>query len=236
MTVVVELKQCDFLFNKITQNTYWECIACQIAKFPFANVSNHEIQCLAINSNFTCKCQTMLSGLVGDHLTLNFSSLNSKDRPQYNTVKTIDEYFEDLSIQPDFNYYQTHDFHKLAKKQDKRNSFSVLHTNICSLSANLENIELLLTNLDHAFDIIGVSETCTSENNNKNTTNNYTIPGYQKFCGRKGSSLESGCGFFVIKGLNFKERIDLKVKFTNDQNEFQSCWIVISNDKKDQIF
>ena len=53
--------------------------------------------------------------------------------------ETNDEYFEDLSIQPDFNYYETHDFHKLAMKLDKRNSFSVLQTNICSLSTNLEN-------------------------------------------------------------------------------------------------
>ena len=141
--------------------------------------------------------------------------------------------FEDLSIQPDFNYYQTHDFHKLAMKIDKRNSFSVLHTNICSLSANLENLEKLLTNLDHVFDIKGVSETWTSENNtNKNTMNNHTIPGYQEFCVTKGSSLKSGCGLFVKEGLHFKERINLSVKLINDQNECQSCWIEIINDKK----
>ena len=91
--------------------------------------------------------------------------MNSKDRLEYSTIETNDEYFEDLSIQPDFNYHQTHDFHKFAMKIDKRNSFSVLHTNICSLSGNLENLELLLRNLDHAFDVIGVSETWTSENN-----------------------------------------------------------------------
>ena len=175
--------------------------------------------------------------MVGDHLTLNLSSINSKDRLEYSTVETNEECFEDLSIQPDFNYYQTHDYHKLAMKLDKRNSFSALHTNICSLSANLENLELLLTNLDHAFDIIGVSETWTSENNNnKNTITNHTIPGYQKFCGTKGSSLKSGCGFFVKEGVNFKERIDLSVKFINYQNEFQSCWIEISMIKKDHIF
>ena len=77
-------------------------------------------------------------------------------------------------------------------KIDKRNSFSVLHTNICSISANLENLELLLTNLDHAFDVVGVSESWTSENDNKNTMNNHTTPGYQKFCGTKGSLLKSG--------------------------------------------
>ena len=103
--------------------------------------------------------------MVGDHLTLNLRSIISKDRLEYNTVGTNDEYFENLSIQPDSNCYETLDFHKLAMKIDKRNSFSVLHTNICSLIANLENLELLLRNLDHAFDVIGVSETWTSENN-----------------------------------------------------------------------
>ena len=118
-------------------------------------------------------------------------------------------------------------------KIDKRNTFSVLHTNICSLSAHLENLELLLTNLDHALDVIGVSETWASKNNNnKNTINNHTIPSCQKICGAKGSPLKSGCALSVKEGLNFKERIDLSVKFINDQNEFQSCWIEIINDKK----
>ena len=157
-----KLNQCDFLLNKITHNTYWKCIACQNTKLPFANISNQEIQCLAFNSNFTCKCQTTVSDLVGDHLTLNLSSINSKDRSHYSTVETNNEYSEELSIQPDFNYYQIHNFQKLAMKLDKRNCFSVLHTNICFLIANLENLELLLANLDHAFDVIGVSETWTS--------------------------------------------------------------------------
>ena len=86
-----KLKQCDFLLNKINQNTYWECIACQNAQYPFANISNHEIKCLKCNSNFTCKCQAMVSDLVGDHLTLNFSSINSKNRPEYSTDETNDE-------------------------------------------------------------------------------------------------------------------------------------------------
>ena len=33
-----KFKQGDFIFNKITQNTYWECTACQNAKFPFPNI------------------------------------------------------------------------------------------------------------------------------------------------------------------------------------------------------
>ena len=168
-----------------------EYIACQNANFPFAHISTHEIQCLAFDTNFNYKCQTAVSDLVRDHFTFSLSSINLRDRPEYNTVKTNEEYFEELSLQPDFNYYQTHDFHKLAINLDKRNCFGVLHTHICSLSANLENLELFLTNLDHTFNVICVSETWTSENNNSNyTLNNHTKPRYQKFCGAK--------GFFII--------------------------------------
>ena len=83
-------------------------------KISISKYSNHEIQFLDFNSNFTCECQTRVSDLVD--LALNLSSINSKDRSEYNTAETNDEYFEDLSIQPDFNYYQTHDFYKLAMK------------------------------------------------------------------------------------------------------------------------
>ena len=220
-----KLKKYDFLFSEISQNTYWACTTCQNAKFPFANTNNHEIQCLALKLLFLSLSQTTVSDLNGDHLTLNLSSINSKGRSEYNTVETNDEYFEELSMQPDFNYYQIYDFHKLTMKLDKRNCFSILHTNICSLNANLE--KLLLTNLDHAFDIVGVSETWTSGNNSNNSTmNNHTVPGYQNFCGTKGSSLKSDCGLFVKEGLNFKERVDLTVKFINNQNGI----------KKDQTF
>ena len=124
--------------------------------------------------------------MSNNSLTLNLSSINSKDRPECNTVETNDEYFEELSVQTVFYYYETHDSHKLAMKLNKRDCFSVLRINICSLNANPENLGLLLTNLDHAFDVIGVSETWTPGNdNNNNAMINHTIPRYQKFCGTK---------------------------------------------------
>ena len=33
-----KFKQGDFIFNKITQNTYWECTAYENAKFPSPNI------------------------------------------------------------------------------------------------------------------------------------------------------------------------------------------------------
>ena len=90
-----------------------------------------------------------------------------------------------------------------------------------SWCAKISTFRVLLTNLHYAFDVIGVSETWTVENNK--TMNNHTTPGYQKFFGTKGSPFKSGCGLFFKKDLNFKEIIDLNVKFINDQNEFSSA-------------
>ena len=45
---------------------------------------------------------------------------------------------------------------------------------MCSLRANLEHLELLIANLDHIFDIVGVSETWTPEINQSTQNRNDT--------------------------------------------------------------
>ena len=81
------------------------------------------------------------------------------------------------------------------KKRIKTKS-SIIYTNVCSLHTNLE---LLIANLDHTFDIIGVSETWTPKIN-QNTQNIKMVPGYQPYCGTKGNSHKGGCSFFVKEG------------------------------------
>ena len=112
--------------------------------------------------------------------------------------------------------------------------FNILHTNICSLNANLENLELLLNNLEHSFDIIAVSETWTPKNNHT-THSKRNITGYQKYHGIEGSSLKSGCGFYIKGNIRFKPRNDLSISYVDDKNEFQSCWIEILLDNDPNI-
>ena len=47
----------------------------------------------------------------------------------------------------------------LPKKWIQKKSFTIIHTNICFLSVNLQILELIIANLDNSFDLIGVSET-----------------------------------------------------------------------------
>ena len=106
----------------------------------------------------------------------------------------LDNEFEKLSIDPKFKSYQNLEFHKLKQNLTKPRTFSIFHTNISSLNTNHENPEILLTNLDHKFDEIALSETWTSDSK-QNSLKSGTITGYQSYPGTTGTSMKSGCGF-----------------------------------------
>lgn len=48
----------------------------------------------------------------------------------------------------------------------------------------------------------------------------YVIHGYQTFHNIGGQSLKSALGFFVKKGLKYKQRTDLEMSFKDENNEF----------------
>ena len=73
----------------------------------------------------------------------------------------------------------------------------MMHTNICSLHKNFENLEIFTTSLEHKFDFIALSETWMT-NNNESNSENLALQGYQKYIGTPGKSMIGGCGFFVF--------------------------------------
>ena len=75
-----------------------------------------------------------------------------------------------------------------------------MHTNFCSLNKNTENLDLLLSLLEHKFDIIALSETWITRKN-QHFINNLNIQGYQKYHGTLGKSLKGGCGFLIADGV-----------------------------------
>ena len=87
---------------------------------------------------------------------------------------------------------------------------------------------MLLYKLDHNFSVIALSETWSS----KQETNKPfpELRNYQPFYATQGKTTKSGCGFYVKKGLKFKSRRGLDHTY-DDENEFQSCWIEILNEK-----
>ena len=117
---------------------------------------------------------------------------------------------DNFLLQPNFKYYQNHDFHKLIKALKGNKTFSLLHTNIYSLQGNFENLQNLINNLDHSFSAISVSEACIPESKSKEF-NLEILEGYQKYYGIKGNSLKSGCRFEVREDIKFKSQNDLNL-------------------------
>ena len=97
---------------------------------------------------------------------------------------------------------------------------SILHTNISSISKNLENIEILLENLDHKFDIIGLSETWRNENND-DRIKQLNIEGFHNYIGQIGTNSKGvdSVDFWLLKNYHFMYDLTLtkliKIKVAN---------------------
>ena len=139
----------------------WECPRCTKLKFPFSDIEDDEIYLSSFNSNWSCNCGKLRPApLCKDKYNLKtlFSLFDDTEDESSSQNNEFDEQFNmHHTLKPDFNYYETHDFHTL--KDRVKNPFSLFHTNISSLQHNGDNLELLLTNLEFKFDIIALSET-----------------------------------------------------------------------------
>ena len=154
-------KKCTLLKPKDSQNLnweLWECRECHKDKFPLNNIDNDELIMLSFNSNLDCTCTTNHNTSLNNLNTI-LTSRTDKDFPHNGE---LNDNYPDLM--PNFKYYETHDFHKLKQSTNIKKHTSLLHTNICSLQANIEKLEILLHDLDHKFDIIALSETWNPEN------------------------------------------------------------------------
>ena len=180
----------------------WICISCRNDTFPFDCVSTHEILSDTCNSNEYCFCNDAMDLTDFDCLdTISELSLNNLNLNHFhpNIDNDIDH---NMNCNSDFKYYTIHDFHKLCNKinQYKSPFCSLMHTNICSLTKNIGNLEVLTTSLGHTFDIIALSETWLTAIN-ESSVNSLSFPGYQTYHGTLGKSLKGVCGFLVSEEL-----------------------------------
>ena len=213
--------------------SHWECVTCMKEKFPLHSLDNREVVKESFISNFDCICQNASNYSLGlEEFVFKYHSGDTKREKQL-----IDEkknMIDNFLLQPNFKFYQNHDFHKLIKGLKGNKTFSILHTNIYSLQGNFENLQNPINNLDHCFSVISVSEAWTPESKSKQF-NSEILEGYQKYYGMKGNSLKSGCRFYVREDIKFKSQNDLNLIFCDEYNKFHCCWIKILNEKNPNI-
>ena len=135
-----------------------------------------------------------------------------------------------MPIEPNFNYYSTHDFHNNSYLNDcmSRSVFSILHCNVRSLSANFDMLVNLLSELCFCFSVIGLSEIKTKIGQNLNT--NVDISGYH-FISSPSYSNAGGVGLYINNHLIYKIRSDL----TSTTDDYETLWIEIINNNERNI-
>ena len=212
----------------------WECLNCTKIKFPMANVDEDEIHLNAFNSN--CKYNPKHRP-AQDLKTYNQQKLVINYRSQTDSFQSPGDEFDDLyneyhGLEPDFKYYDNHQFHTM--KQKLTNPFSIIHTNICSLQQNGENLNDLIIDLEFKFDIIAVTETWNPEDK-KHKFSPPIFEGYSPYIGSTGSTLKGGCGFYVQSDLKYQPRKDLNMKIKEINCEVETFWVEIIIEKQPNI-
>ena len=161
------------------------------------NLTDSEINQLTFNSNYDCICKEFSNENTLESKTNN-DLIEKTNLPQLQ----LNEYSCDHSVDVDgqidlrcnFDYYSVHKFQKLKNNISSKNLFSVFHTNISSLSANFEKLELLLYELNFKFDIIALTETWNSETR-KHLFNLGLLLGCHQYEGLTGNSLKKWLWF-----------------------------------------
>ena len=131
------MPQKSFLKTKL-ENGNWLCFGCITKDLPFSHIDNNELflelenKTNLLNATPSFTIQSLLDVMPGQ----NFET---------------DEFLGETIT----SKYFTPAEHLQAKIL--KSKFSILHINIASLSAHIDELRNLLYVLDHLFDIIGVS-------------------------------------------------------------------------------
>ena len=233
------LKTQDIIALNLDSKYLWDCQNCVKDMFPFASLSANEIIAMGFNSLMVCACRDRLLHYTLDDSSREFYkfkfSVNTDENDNlgdkfYVLLENNNE-LDFMEMNTNFNYYDTHDFHKLSRNNHTGNLFSLFHSNICSLNGNFEKLENLLNDLEFQFSIIALSETWTTKEN-LHLFEPGELQGYWPYTGSLGNSMKGGCGFYIANNINYLERFDLDCSIADGNNEFQSKWIEIINENK----
>ena len=138
------------------------------------------------------------------------------------TDENLGENYNDLSIQSNIssNYYSYTEFNDL--KFDEKSTFSLMHTNLASISKHFCDLNVTLSLLNHSFDIIGITEHKIRTDTGPIT--NIDIPGYHSFVFDPITTTHGGAGLYIKNSLVFIERRDLQF---NSSGNHESVFIEI---------
>ena len=122
------------------------------------------------------------------------------------------------------NYFSTEEFKK--KKFDSSREFSILHLNIHSVEAHIEELRIALQIINYEFDFICLTESKIKKNSEPKI--DIKIPNYQNPIGTPTEAAKGGVLLYVKEGISVEPRDDLTIY---KEKELESYFIEVVNQK-----
>ena len=122
------------------------------------------------------------------------------------------------------NYYSAEEFQR--KKFDSSREFSILHLNIHSVEAHIEELRIALQIINYEFDFICLTESKLKKNSEPKI--DIKIPNYQCPIGTPTEATKGGVLIYAKVGINVEPRDDLTIY---KEKELESYFIEVINEK-----
>ena len=150
---------------------------------------------------------------------------------QINSANDGNDNDDDFTGFVNSKYYNIKNFNSQARKVDKDSSLSLMHVNIASLNAHIDDLRTVLARLKCSFDIIGITEHKIQKESTP--SNNFDLTGYEEFKFEPTGTTHGGAGFYIKNSLDYKVRDDLKL---NSPGDYEAMFIeIILSKRKNMI-
>ena len=113
------------------------------------------------------------------------------------------------TLMSDYSYLMEEDFKYINDQFKKKDDLSLLHVNARSIPKNFDLLTLCLSNLNHTFSVVGVSETWLNQEN----CDMYGIDNYNHVYRFRTDKVGGGTSLYVNTCLEYKERHDIEQSF-----------------------
>ena len=214
----------DYNFYKTNKTMDFYCIKCIEANLPLTNLKEHEFELTIKGINIPDDNDVETLYLRDAQIRI-VNKLNNLIIEYNNDISKIDDQNETDEIPlNDCSYFTIDEFKKKNFDEDK--VFSILHLNIHSVEAHIEELRIVLQLLDFYFDFICLSESKITKGCDPRT--DISLDNYQTPIGTPTEATKGGVLIYVKNGINFEPRDDLTIY---KKKELESYFIEVIDDK-----
>ena len=200
-------------FTAVQTGALWYCRICNENIFPFNNIDDDHEFFLAITNNNKIPLDNNHQNNYSESKIFDPFEINENDDSIIEYQGELDpdkHYFNQLAhhLSRSSNYYSEDSFSKLIRQKGiSSKDFSIIHTNIRSVPANLSSFLSYMSNFKLCFSVIGFSETWLSPS----LFDTYGISGYRHVGLTRVMGREGGVSLYIAENIACTELCELDI-------------------------